>query len=375
MFPALFFPAGDPATATLQSLATFALAFLRAADGLRGVRSLRRSHWAQGDARGRAAHDGAVDGRHRLAAGLCVDRRARAAAARAVPLRPGTSGWAASGAARCCSRRRTRRPASAHGTACFRSSARRSASFCRPASSSRSRNLERCSNFFAWGWRVPFLASAALVFVGPLRAAQVSTETPAFQRAMDNNERVRVPMLTVVQRAAAHARARVLRGDATFVVFYLMTVFTLSWARPSSAIRGRSFCAADDRRAVLRGHDSGLGARRRTGMAGRPMLIAAALGIIAFGLLFAPLFGSAATAWRDSCSCRIGLALMGLHLWAARHGAVRAVPDGGALHGRFARVQSRGHPRRLARAVHCDRAREQLRHRGRGLLSCPRQAS
>src|SRR5581483_7302128 len=60
--------------------------------------------------------------------------------------------------------------------------------------------LTSCLNdrqLLAWGWRVPFLASALLVFVG-LYVRLRLTETPAFQRAMANHERVRVPMATVL---------------------------------------------------------------------------------------------------------------------------------------------------------------------------------
>jgi hypothetical protein len=66
--------------------------------------------------------------------------------------------------ARCCSRLK-RAAANAPGTGCFRSSARQSGSFFR-------RNLPAVSEFlsdaqfFAFGWRIPFLASAALVAVG-----------------------------------------------------------------------------------------------------------------------------------------------------------------------------------------------------------------
>src|ERR1700742_4938455 len=49
----------------------------------------------------------------------------------------------------------------------------------------------------AWGWRLPFLASALLVFVG-LYVRLRLTETPAFQQAMEKNERVRVPMWSVI---------------------------------------------------------------------------------------------------------------------------------------------------------------------------------
>src|SRR5512139_1613024 len=57
--------------------------------------------------------------------------------------------------------------------------------------------------FFAWGWRVPFLASAVLVAVGLWMRLKLH-ETPAFARAMAQHERVRLPMLAVVTR---HTRA------------------------------------------------------------------------------------------------------------------------------------------------------------------------
>ena len=50
--------------------------------------------------------------------------------------------------------------------------------------------------FFAWGWRVPFIASALLVLVGLYVRLQI-TETPAFQEAIDKEERVKVPLVTV----------------------------------------------------------------------------------------------------------------------------------------------------------------------------------
>ena len=62
VFPRLFFPASDPASATLASLATFAIAFLARPLGS-ALRTLRRPRRAQDDAGGRAADHGRVDGR------------------------------------------------------------------------------------------------------------------------------------------------------------------------------------------------------------------------------------------------------------------------------------------------------------------------
>ncbi len=82
--------------------------------------------------------------------------------------------------------------------------------------------------FFAWGWRVPFLASTVLVFIGLWVRLQI-TETPVFQQTIDRQERVKVPMLVVFRK---HPRALILgtlSALATFVLFYLMTVFALTW--------------------------------------------------------------------------------------------------------------------------------------------------
>src|SRR5690606_30334128 len=46
--------------------------------------------------------------------------------------------------------------------------------------------------FMAWGWRVPFLASAALVLVGLWVRLRI-TETPAFRKTLEREERERLP--------------------------------------------------------------------------------------------------------------------------------------------------------------------------------------
>ncbi len=82
--------------------------------------------------------------------------------------------------------------------------------------------------FFNFGWRIPFLASAALVLVG-LYVRLTITETPVFRDALSRRERVKVPMLTVFREHPRTVVVGTLVALATFVIFYLMTVFTLSW--------------------------------------------------------------------------------------------------------------------------------------------------
>jgi MFS family permease len=83
--------------------------------------------------------------------------------------------------------------------------------------------------FFAFGWRIPFLASAALVGIG-LYVRLTITETPVFRSAMSREERAKVPMVDVLVEFPGRLVLGILASLATFVLFYLMTVFALSWA-------------------------------------------------------------------------------------------------------------------------------------------------
>ncbi len=89
---------------------------------------------------------------------------------------------------------------------------------------------ERLTNdqFFSYGWRIPFLASAALVLVG-LYVRLTISETPVFREALVREERVKLPMKVVFRDHLGTVFRGVLVSLATFVLFYLMTVFALSW--------------------------------------------------------------------------------------------------------------------------------------------------
>lgn len=82
--------------------------------------------------------------------------------------------------------------------------------------------------FFSFGWRLPFLASAVLVFLG-LYVRLTLTETPVFQEALARGEQEKVPALAVFRTYAKSIGAGILVCLSAFVLFYLMTVFTLSW--------------------------------------------------------------------------------------------------------------------------------------------------
>ena len=82
--------------------------------------------------------------------------------------------------------------------------------------------------FFSFGWRIPFLASAVLVLVG-LYVRLTITETPVFQEALTRRARVRIPMFAVFRHHPRTLVVGIMSSLATFVLFYLMTVFALAW--------------------------------------------------------------------------------------------------------------------------------------------------
>jgi metabolite-proton symporter len=166
------------------------------------------------------------------------------------------------------------------------------------------------AEFFSYGWRVPFVSSALLVFVGLYVRLRLS-ETPAFKRAVANEERVRVPILTVCTEHSLTLLLGTLAATATFVIFYLMTVFSLSWGTVALGYSRTEFLLLQMIGVLFFGLTIPASAVLADRRGRKPVLIAATLGIIAFGFVFAPLFGSANTLGVLTFLC-VGLALMGL---------------------------------------------------------------
>lgn len=166
------------------------------------------------------------------------------------------------------------------------------------------------AQFFAWGWRIPFLASSLLVFVG-LYVRLKLEETPAFQKAIDNNERVRLPMITVLTQHPGMLLLGTLSAVATFVVFYLMTVFSLSWGTSSLGYSRSDFLVLQMIGVLFFALTIPLSALLADRFSSRSMLMLAAVLVIVFGLAFAPLFGSGSKLNVLLFLC-LGLGLMGL---------------------------------------------------------------
>lgn len=164
------------------------------------------------------------------------------------------------------------------------------------------------AEFFAWGWRIPFLASALLVGVGLWVRLRLA-ETPEFRAAIANDERVRVPMLQVLREHAGALVLGMFAATATFVLFYLMTVFALSWGTSALGYPRREFLLLQMLGVLGFALTIPLSAVIADARGRNWMLIVATLAIIAFGFAWAPLF--TAGPGGVLAFLAIGLALMG----------------------------------------------------------------
>ena len=94
--------------------------------------------------------------------------------------------------------------------------------------------------FIAWGWRLPFLCSAALVLVGLYVRLRIH-ETPVFREALQRRERVKLPILTVFRDYPGPLVRGIFMSLSTFVLFYLMTVFALNWGTTALGFSRQEF--------------------------------------------------------------------------------------------------------------------------------------
>lgn len=164
------------------------------------------------------------------------------------------------------------------------------------------------AQFFAWGWRVPFLASAVLVLLGLYVRLSIS-ETPVFQQAVARHERVRLPMVAVFRDHAGAFVIGVLISLSVFVNFYLMTVFALSWGTSRLGFTRDQFLVIQLFGvlffALTIPWSAILADRGR-----RPMLMWVNLATFVFGLALAPLLHAGVLG--ATLTMALGMALVGL---------------------------------------------------------------
>jgi metabolite-proton symporter len=309
VFPKLFFPSGDPASALLQSLATFALAFFA-----RPVGSALFGHF--GDRIGRKTTLVAAlltMGFSTVAIGLLPTYASIGIASPLLLMlcRIGQGiglGGEWGGAVLLATENAPPGKRAWYGM--FPQLGAPLGFFCSTGVFLWLSSGLSDAQFFAFGWRIPFLASAVLVGVGLYVRLKLS-ETPAFLRALQHNERVRVPLLMVFSRHWRELVLGMFASVSTFVLFYLMTVFALSWATTALGYARKDFLELQMVSVGLFAIGIPLSALFADRRGRRTMLLAASALIFAFGLVFAPLFASQAGGG-SFVFLAIGMFLMGL---------------------------------------------------------------
>jgi metabolite-proton symporter len=294
VFPTLFFPGGDPATARLQSLATFALAFFA-----RPLGSALFGHF--GDRIGRKATLVSAlltMGISTVAIGILPTYGSIGigAAALLALCRFGQGlglGGEWGGAVLLATENAP--PGRQAWYGCFPQLGAPAGFVCSTGVFlALTRNLSD-AQFLAWGWRVPFLMSALLVLVGLYVRLQL-VETPAFRRTLERGARVRLPLLVVISRHGRELLLGTCAATATFVLFYLMTVFALSWATTALGFARERFLVLQMVAVAFFALTIPASALLADRIGARQTLLLATLALIGFGFCFAPWFGAASQA-------------------------------------------------------------------------------
>jgi len=165
------------------------------------------------------------------------------------------------------------------------------------------------ASFSAWGWRVPFLASAALVGVG-LYVRLRLTETPLFAAALAREAPERVPLAVIFGR---HLRATVLGTlamIACYATFYLCTVFALGYGTGTLGYAPSTFLLFECVAVCFLALAIPLSGAAADRFGRRPVLIAGLAATLALGLLLGPMLGSGRTPLVLGFLC-LGLFAMG----------------------------------------------------------------
>ncbi|HEU0196585.1 MAG TPA: MFS transporter [Nevskiaceae bacterium] len=145
------------------------------------------------------------------------------------------------------------------------------------------------AQFNAWGWRIPFLASCVLVIIG-LWARLTLTETPEFLAALQKHRPPRVPLVEVFTHHGGMLVVGIFAAVSTFLLFYLTTVFTLSWGTRELGYSRDLFLLLQIVAVVFFALGIPIAAGLADRYSARAVMIAISIVMFGFGLVFPHLF-------------------------------------------------------------------------------------
>ena len=139
-----------------------------------------------------------------------------------------------------------------------------------------------------WGWRIPFIASVALIAVG-LWVRLSITETPEFQAAIDRAERVSVPAWELLRKHKRSLFLGSLLALVTFVLFYLSTAYLLAFNTKVLKMTLVDAIGVQAYASVIFGISTVLAGKLGDILGRRKLLLVGMLAIAAFSFAFGPM--------------------------------------------------------------------------------------
>lgn len=164
--------------------------------------------------------------------------------------------------------------------------------------------------FFDYGWRIPFIASSLLVVVGFYIRLKI-TETPSFANALETKKQVKIPIMTILKSYKWELIFGTFAAVATFVTFYLMTVFSLSWATSDLGFSRRDFLIIQLFSILFFVAGIPISAVLADKLGRKKILVLISSLILLFGFTFSFFMDSGSSAMITTFVC-IGMGLMGL---------------------------------------------------------------
>lgn len=145
--------------------------------------------------------------------------------------------------------------------------------------------------FRSWGWRIPFLLSAALVIVG-LYVRLKLEESPVFAKAVARQERVKMPVVELFSQYWLPTLLGAAAMVVCYALFYISTVFSLSYGVSTLGYSRETFLALLCFAVVFMALATPLSAWLSDKYGRKPVLLVGGVLAIGSGFLMEPLLTS-----------------------------------------------------------------------------------
>lgn len=165
------------------------------------------------------------------------------------------------------------------------------------------------ADFAAWGWRVPFLASAVLVGIGLWVRLRIG-ETAAFKAALEREPPLPVPAARVFSRHFGPLLAGTAGVVACFAIFYLSTAYALAQGTAALGHSRQAFLGVQLAANCFLALGIVLAALAADRTSPRTVLAWGAAATVVLGLVFGPGL-AAGSLWTVFATLALALTIMG----------------------------------------------------------------